>query len=530
MKVGHVLWLFAAACGDVSSPATDAGGSADAATDGGAGFVLRGPMDVQYLRRGDALDVPVTLEPALTTPVTVELEPIAGVTAAPVTIAPGATTATLHLTTTQTTPFARARVHLTGTASATVTAPFALDILGVRGTLDPTFGVAGVATFAIAPDAETFQFALGVGNEVIVGATVRENSKTLIRLVRRTDVGATATTYGTNGAVTLDVSTIGLTDPRAVAASTASGGLVVAGAGRNANNVSNPFVFSLDANGQVLTSKRFDTGTANVNILAVAVGGNAIVLAGSKTNQAGNLDAAVLRLSSATTLDAAFGTAGVVTLPEQSTTNVMSLALQSDGKIVALVESGVIGSFTVPSYSLRRFGTTGQLDGTFGASGKVVFASPTGSPIAYTVVALPGNELLVGGSVRAQSFDEGDPAIWRLLADGSVDPTFAGGTGYYAASATTPSESIRRIAIGEGGVIYGVGPEITSFLPSARILIALGAAGAPIMGIGPGGIIREDSTDLAREIIAAPDHRLHVIDAPLGPTATTDSTIRTYFQ
>ena len=83
-----------------------------------------------------------------------------------------------------------------------------------------------------------------------------------------------------------------------------------------------------------------------------------------------NRDFALARYNINGSLDSSFGTGGKVITPVGSDADYgNSVAIQSDGKIVV---SGYSYNGTNDDFALVRYDSTGILDNTFGAAGKVI--------------------------------------------------------------------------------------------------------------------------------------------------------------
>ncbi len=114
------------------------------------------------------------------------------------------------------------------------------------------------------------------------------------------------------------------------------------------------------------------------------------------------------------TLDATFGTNGVVLTQASGATNlVMALAIQSDGKVIAVGEGG--GTMQV-----FRYNVNGSLDTTFNGTGR---AEPTAGT-AHAVAIQPDGKIVVSG-------DNGptaniDMKVVRYNTNGTFDTTFDG--------------------------------------------------------------------------------------------------------
>ncbi len=123
-------------------------------------------------------------------------------------------------------------------------------------------------------------------------------------------------------------------------------------------------------------------------------------------------------------LDPSFGSGGTVTLDMSGGEDVLwAVAIQPDGKILAVGESAVLGW---PTLAVARVDPNGALDPTFGTGGIVlsvrmkpydVAIRSDGTIVLAGYTAVP---LASGGSRSAIS-------LARLTASGSLDPTFGDG-------------------------------------------------------------------------------------------------------
>ena len=125
--------------------------------------------------------------------------------------------------------------------------------------------------------------------------------------------------------------------------------------------------------------------------------------------------------------DAAFGNAGLAVARFGSGLNTAnSLAIQSDGKIVAAGISNDGPRGNPEAMAIARFKPNGTLDPLFGSSGTVQFVAPgSTSSLAEVVIVLPSRKLLVGGQAQTGSGAHG--FIVRLKPNGAVDTTFGSG-------------------------------------------------------------------------------------------------------
>lgn len=143
---------------------------------------------------------------------------------------------------------------------------------------------------------------------------------------------------------------------------------------------------------------------------SIALQGDGKILVGGQA-QITRLVGVIFRLNSNGTLDATFGTGGMVTISLGSIgANVGGLAVQPDGKIVASV-SGVF----VSRGDVTRLNANGSVDTSFGTNG---VASISGLAPNGPVVLQPDGKILVAG----REFSSG--LLARLNSNGQLDSSF----------------------------------------------------------------------------------------------------------
>ena len=123
-------------------------------------------------------------------------------------------------------------------------------------------------------------------------------------------------------------------------------------------------------------------------------------------------------------LDATFGTKGIVTLPLNVADGAESIAVQSNGDIVALaaVNSG--------EFAPVRLTPSGALDTSFGSGGEVLasFGSSGIGAVGNFAIDSSGNYVVVGTLATNVPSPPADPAfVARYTPNGTLDSTF--GTG-----------------------------------------------------------------------------------------------------
>lgn len=169
---------------------------------------------------------------------------------------------------------------------------------------------------------------------------------------------------------------------------------------------------------------RIDFGGNDLGNAAVLQPDGKIIVAGTVLSSTSNGtptggDVGLARFNSDGTLDTAFGTGGKVITDFGSSDSGNGVALQPDGKIVA------VGS-TSGGLVLARYNPDGTLDPTFGNGGKTTLTA-TNSPNGNAVAIQPDGKIVVAGS-QLTSGGLGPSqfalAAVRFNSDGTLDTSF----------------------------------------------------------------------------------------------------------
>jgi uncharacterized delta-60 repeat protein len=127
-------------------------------------------------------------------------------------------------------------------------------------------------------------------------------------------------------------------------------------------------------------------------------------------------------------LDPSFGGDGKVTTffgnPNENLTVASSLAVQPDGKDVVANITEVF-STGVSTFGIARYNLDGSLDTSFGGDGRVKTRF-FGDALASNVAIQADGKIVAVGSVRDPETQRYRAALARYDADGSLDPTFGG--------------------------------------------------------------------------------------------------------
>ncbi len=276
------------------------------------------------------------------------------------------------------------------------------DVIVVRydtnGVLDPTFGN-GSSVITDGVDAANDVLIQPDGAIVIAGHAPGEDATGIsgadFAAVRYTSGGALDTNFGNGGIATTNIA--GRSDIAYAVALQIDGKLVLTGRVANTggddpdiglvrydiNGLLDP-TFGTDGIVRMMTP---DWDEAS-DVVVQADG--SIVVAGFSIVGASTM-LTVARFDTAGTLDAGFGTDGILLDPVMERGN--SLALQADGQTIVV---GTVGEFPW-DLAIVRLNAIGALDTSFGQSGLMRFDFFGGSDGANAVVIQPDGKIVIGG-------------------------------------------------------------------------------------------------------------------------------------
>lgn len=196
------------------------------------------------------------------------------------------------------------------------------------------------------------------------------------------------------------------------------------------------------------------SGTDLANAVALQDDGK-IVVAGYSDDGSGtgNLEFSVARLLANGAPDPAFHGTGTLIIPRGSGLDVVNaVKIQADGKIVL---AGANDTGSGSTTTVVRLTVDGQLDTSFGGTGKVQLQASAGSVLAMSSLAiLPDGRMVLAGS--AWNGTDEDFAVVRLNTDGSLD-TSLGGTGQVMLSVGSSDDRALAVAVQPDGKILAAG-------------------------------------------------------------------------
>ena len=397
----------------------------------------------------------------------------AGVSVAPATIDKGSTAATLTFTAAAGAAQIDTSVLLTASSGAVAKSiPLALRVRGTAGTVDTTFGGGAFRTDIAHENDRAHALAILADGRIVAAGTVFNGGGVYMGLARYLPDGTLDPSFGNGSGRSFNTSFQARGNALAIRS---DGRMIVAGGngntfitaqylvdgsldttfGSSAGRVT-AFAANSEAQAVVLDSAErivaagysgpdfalarwlpsgatdltFNTtGTLTTDFSGMEDGASSIILedsqflvGGSATYAGSMADLALARYSTSGALDATFGSTanGRVATPfSTSSDGIRAIALQSDGKIVA------VGEGRNADFLVTRYDSAGAVDTTFAATGTLALDFMTGLDYASAVAIQADGKIVVAG--RAQGATNADFAIVRLNADGTLDTTFANG-------------------------------------------------------------------------------------------------------
>lgn len=178
--------------------------------------------------------------------------------------------------------------------------------------------------------------------------------------------------------------------------------------------------------GTVITD--FESGSYDLGFGVTIQRDRKVVVAGLTQSSTDNAFALV-RYSADGTLDATFDGDGKVRTDFTSSSyeHAESVALQSDGKIVAAGGVHILSSGTGDDFGLARYNPDGTLDTSFDGDGKVAtdFAGAS-TDEARSVAVQPDGKIVAAGISESSPGSGSEFAVARYNSDGSLDTSFGG--------------------------------------------------------------------------------------------------------
>ena len=173
------------------------------------------------------------------------------------------------------------------------------------------------------------------------------------------------------------------------------------------------FAVDLDSSFGISGKVTTDIGAGTIDYgtkAAIQNDGKIIVVGNSASADYSVRDFALVRYSSTGLLDTSFGAAGKVTTDFGSSDDAWSVLVQNDGKLIVAGYSG-------NNFALARYTNTGSLDTSFDTDGKVT-TDFGGDDYGFSASVQNDGKIIVAGSSNT------DFALARYNTDGSLDTSF----------------------------------------------------------------------------------------------------------
>lgn len=308
-------------------------------------------------------------------------------------------------------------------ATLVITALSISEASAAAGDLDVTFGINGKVTTLIGSGSSAKSIALQGDGKIVVAGDSYNGSDSDFSVARYNSNGTLDSSFNSDGTVTTD---FGGDDYGSSIAIQSDGKIVVSGYGSSGGpddfaiaryNSDGSLDAEFSGDGKLLIDfGRYEFGNAVViqSNGKIVIAGQSVAIGGSAPN------IQLVRLNSNGSLDSDFESDGKVTTDIGSAEeNALSLALQSDGKIIV---GGLSGSFGSTEMTLLRYNSDGSLDTTFSSDGIATINFAPNNESANSVAIQSDGKIITAGYA-----DLGGQVVFaliRLNSNGALDTTF----------------------------------------------------------------------------------------------------------
>ena len=338
---------------------------------------------------------------------------------------------------------------------------FALVRYNDNGTCDDSFGQYGIVTTPVGKEKSAgYSVKIqGDGKIIVAGYTFNDSCYTS-SLVRFNPDGNRDNSFGTDGIV---LTQTGTSNTMVYSAALQSDGKIIVG-GKYYKGFYNGFYLArYNINGTLDNSfgsygiVTTEIGKYTDDVRSIAIQNNLngekkIIAAGRTFNGSSSNDFALARYNMNGTPDLSFGTNGIVTTDIESGYDwIESIAIQDDGKILALGYSGESGKY---DFALARYNAEGTLDYSFGDSGIVITSIGAIRDLGRTLAIQSDGKIIAAGNSFSEDYC--DCVLVRYNTDGSLDGSFATG-GILTASYERFDNYIVSMALQDDGKIIAGG-------------------------------------------------------------------------
>jgi len=173
----------------------------------------------------------------------------------------------------------------------------------------------------------------------------------------------------------------------------------------------------------------------------------------------------VVRYNTDGSLDTTFDSDGRLTTDFWKGQYATAVGIQGDGKVVA---GGVVSGPFAPHFALARYNSNGSLDTTFDSDGKVTTPMGLGGGVSSIAIQSDGKIIALGDTATGFDGNNSDFAIARYTSNGSLDSTYGGG-GIATVDFDNPNDAPLAMALDSAGRAVVVGESFPN-IAIARLL------------------------------------------------------------
>lgn len=332
---------------------------------------------------------------------------------------------------------------------------FATARYNISGSLDSTFNGNGIVSTEFgANDGFANSAAVQTDGKIVVAGEFWNGSNNDFAVARYNTNGSPDSTFGNGGKLTTDISAND--DFASSVIIQKDGKLVVTGYSNTGTETNVDFVAvryktngSVDSTFGINGKQMTDFNLSNDFAYSAAIQTDGKILVGGYTGTGteNNADFALVRYNTNGSLDTSFNANGKQTTDFEFSDNyINSIAIQSDGKIVAGGHNGNYGAY---KFALARYNINGSLDNTFNGSGNQTTNFEFKDASINSIAIQTDGKIVAGGS------SNNNFALARFNADGSADTTF-NHQGVQITLASAGENMIQSIAI-KDNKIYAAG-------------------------------------------------------------------------
>lgn len=314
-------------------------------------------------------------------------------------------------------------------------------------------------------------------------------------------------TFGVGGKVTTEFFHDNISTQETIysVATTASGKIIAAGEGA--------FVVQYNSDGSLDSTfgqKGFAAFGGRIRDLEVQSDGK--ILAVGQTEYS---DFLIYRYDVDGNPDSTFGDSGIVVTDMGGADTAFAVAVQNDGRIIAVGSSRGSGT-SVEDFAVARYMTSGALDTTFSSDGKLTTDFGAGNDQCNCVVVQSNGRIVAAGR-SGTGF-----AVARYNVNGSLD-TSLDGDGKLITNALKASDELYRAAVQTDGKILLAG-NVANGNNSDFAIARFNANGTPDNSFGGTGKVTTElgaDYDSATDIVLQDDGKILVAGTGTGSTSIT---------